>query len=76
MYIAPFVQTVDALNIYDRWGNEIVNLSDLDPNDIDIIWDGTYKGPPVTNGVYTLTLKYTLKSGQQISRVQSITVIN
>ena len=44
MYIAPFVQTVDALNIYDRWGNEIVNLSDLDPNDIDIIWDGTYKG--------------------------------
>ena len=41
------------LRIFDRWGN-LVYISDqgLEP------WDGTYKGVPVEQGVYTFLFTY------------------
>jgi|GEM_PF-1831569 len=76
IYTAPFVQSVEAINVYDRWGNEVMALSDLNPEDIDVIWDGTYNGSKVADGVYSILIKYTLKSGEQFSNVQSVTLIN
>ncbi len=42
-------------HIYDRWGQEVVQLSNMDD-----FWDGTYKGLPVPDGIYSysIVLKY------------------
>ncbi len=76
IYTAPFLQSIEAINVYDRWGKEVLSMSDLNPDDTDIIWDGTYNDQKLDDGVYSIIVKYTLKSGEQISNVQSVTLIN
>jgi len=75
IYIAPFVSSVESISAYDRYGNQVLALSDMIPDEIDIIWDGTYNGQLVTDGVYTMVVNYTLKSGESFSKTQSITVV-
>jgi len=41
-----------SLEVYDRWGERIFELTDFDVNRQDIGWDGTYRGKDVAEGVY------------------------
>jgi gliding motility-associated-like protein len=45
------IKTID-FTIFDRWGNEVFHSTD-----INIGWDGTYKGKPALVGDYTYILK-------------------
>ena len=58
--------------IFDRWGNEVFST-----NDYDNIWNGSYKGEKLDNGVYIVVVNYrfedsesskTIKQGVQILR--------
>jgi len=75
IYIAPFVNSVESISAYDRYGNQVLALSNMIPDEIDVIWDGSYNGQMVADGVYTMLVNYTLKSGESFSKTQSITVL-
>ncbi len=65
--VATCVKSYNCI-IYSRWGNKIVELTD-----INIGWDGTYKNGPVADGVYVYILeletynKTTIKKSGHIS---------
>ena len=44
--------------IFDRFGNEIFNTTD-----INLVWDGTYKGEPALVGDYTYVIKVIYHNG-------------
>jgi gliding motility-associated-like protein len=58
------------VEIYDRWGEKI-----FQSNDLNMYWDGKYKGNLVEPGVYVYTLKLTFIDGYTVSNKGSITVI-
>ena len=43
---------VRSLQVYDRWGGQMVLLQDFAPNDPAQGWDGRWKGQAVSPGVY------------------------
>ena len=59
-----------VMTIYNRWGEEIFFT-----NSIDNPWDGTYKGAPQENGVYTWFIKAVTKDDESILRKGNITLI-
>lgn len=44
---------IDNLYIYDRWGNLIYRGQNIQLNNLQEGWDGTFKGEPVNPGVFT-----------------------
>ena len=52
---------IKSLRIYDRWGNEIFEETDIQPGIPESGWDGTFKGEKMQPGVYIFTadLEYT-----------------
>ncbi|MGB4229157.1 MAG: gliding motility-associated C-terminal domain-containing protein, partial [Bacteroidales bacterium] len=48
--------------IFDRWGNEVFHTTD-----INVGWDGTYKGQPALAGDYTYMLRVTYYNGNNES---------
>jgi gliding motility-associated-like protein len=51
------------LRIYNRWGEMVFQT-----NDLMFSWDGTYKGKPVTNGVYVYQVRF---KGRKSTRKQA-----
>ncbi len=41
------------MRIYDRWGKQLFYTTDVNQG-----WDGTYKGEPVPQGIYTYIIKF------------------
>ncbi|EJF54082.1 hypothetical protein SapgrDRAFT_2422 [Saprospira grandis DSM 2844] len=46
------VEQVLVFRVYDRWGELVYEGLDLDPNDPQQGWDGSFKGKPMNSGVY------------------------
>ncbi|WCL82166.1 gliding motility-associated C-terminal domain-containing protein [Saprospira sp. CCB-QB6] len=46
------VAKVLVFRVYDRWGELVYEGLDLDPNDPQQGWDGSFKGKPMNSGVY------------------------
>ena len=59
-----------TLEIFNRWGQRIFTGDSF--NDV---WDGTFKGQPVQEGVYVYRFLAETQSGKKLSRSGSITVI-
>ncbi|MGB4604487.1 MAG: gliding motility-associated C-terminal domain-containing protein, partial [Bacteroidales bacterium] len=55
------IETID-FTIFDRWGNEVFHTTD-----INIGWDGTYKGEPALVGDYTYVIKVSYLNGNNES---------
>lgn len=56
----------DYMRIYNRWGQLVFETN----NPFDTFWDGTYKGDPAQQGVYT----FVLKVGKEVTR-EHVTLI-
>jgi|GEM_PF-5373029 len=56
--------------IYNRWGEEIATLNDLSQ-----VWDGTYKGQAIPDGVYAYTIEVTYVSSQKERATGFITLL-
>jgi gliding motility-associated-like protein len=56
--------------IFDRWGEKVFESAD-----IQIGWDGTFKGAPVQPGVYTYLVNVTFLDGEVIKNKGSLTII-
>ncbi len=64
----PFAEM--HLVIYNGWGEKI-----FESNDPLFGWDGTYKGQPEVNGVYTYTVTGITTDGQEHARTGKVTLI-
>ena len=51
--VAGSFKTIN-LAIYNRWGEKL-----FETQDINVGWDGTYNGKPVSQGVFIYSLDYT-----------------
>ena len=68
------IDRIDALIIYDRWGNLIFSNNSFEPNEPSQGWDGTRDGRSVEQGVYVYYLEYTV-NGRKEKTVGSVTLI-
>lgn len=58
------------IRIFDRWGREVFYSTNPD-----FEWDGTYRGTPVNEGVYTFRVFYGIGDYQNQERFGTVTVI-
>ena len=67
-----YIQNVTELkvSIFDRWGEEIFTS-----NDKNFVWDGTYFGNRVQNGVYVYKIAAVGFHGQRFERVGTVSVV-
>ena len=66
---------LDEMHIFDRFGNEVFNGKDLNFNDPDVGWDGTFNGSPAAEGIYVYICKYTDYTGAQRLVKGDITIL-
>ena len=56
--------------VFDRWGNLL-----FESDDVNIGWNGNYKGRKAEEGVYFYSVKMTLSSGEEVLEKGDITLI-
>ncbi len=64
------VWTYVSVSVFDRWGERI-----FESNDLDFLWDGTYRGTLVQPGEYVYILKVAFLDGYVVSNKGTITLI-
>ncbi|PHN01674.1 hypothetical protein CRP01_36150 [Flavilitoribacter nigricans DSM 23189 = NBRC 102662] len=47
------VKQIRHLAVYNRWGQKLYGVSQIDPNGFDQWWDGNYRNQPVPTGAYS-----------------------
>lgn len=53
---AAFVHTNNQVIIFNRWGDELVRFRNY--NNVDVVWDGKYKGNVLPSGTYYYVVRY------------------
>lgn len=53
LFGGPAAQSILLLRVYDRWGALVFEGRDLDLGELSQGWDGSFRGDPVNNGVFT-----------------------
>jgi gliding motility-associated-like protein len=66
LYSGPSVARVDLVQIFNRWGEQVYEAQDLDPNDPNWGWDGTHRGQTLNPAVFVYQALVTLVDGQQV----------
>lgn len=69
------VRRIVEMGIYDRWGNKVFGLKDINNGQSIIGWDGTLKGTPMNPGVFVYFLKYELQDGKVLVKKGDITLL-
>lgn len=64
------LQSIDFLRVFDRWGNLI-----FESKDVNVGWDGTYKGKMLAPGTYVYYLQATCSNGQAIMTQGNVALI-
>lgn len=70
-----FVALVETMRIFDRWGNQICSLENLDPGNPDDGWDGTANNQDLNPGVYVYCLRIRFTDGSFENRCGDITLL-
>ena len=55
--------TIESFKLFNRWGENIFESSEITLNNPKNTWDGTYKGQPLNTGVYVWVLKVSFADG-------------
>jgi gliding motility-associated-like protein len=59
-----------TLTIFDRWGEKVFESTDME-----LCWDGTYKGKQLSTAVFAYLLDATLTTGEKINKSGKITLV-
>ena len=63
LYDGGDVREIKTFAIFDRWGNQVFLRTNIQPNDYQNGWDGTFKGKPVNTGVYVYFAEIAFRDG-------------
>lgn len=66
---------IESMLIFDRWGNQMVEIRDFLPNEPALGWDGTFKSKSVNPGVYVYMINYILPNGEKRVVSGDVTVL-
>ncbi len=56
--------SVKSLQIFDRWGNHIFSSQNINSNDMQAGWDGSFRNKKVGKGIYVWTLEVEFLDGE------------
>ena len=66
-FFLPFdggdVELVTYCRVFDRWGGNVYEFYNFQPNDFSVAWDGTTKGQPANQGVYAWMAEVVFRDG-------------
>jgi gliding motility-associated-like protein len=65
VFTGPGVNNLVRMNIFDRWGELIYEVTDVDPNANDYGWDGTFRGQRMNSGIYVYFIELEFFSGER-----------
>jgi gliding motility-associated-like protein len=66
---------VKTLKIFNRWGNMVFTRESFPLNDLNLGWDGTYRGQAVDEGIYIYYAEVEFVNGQIIKVQGDVSVI-
>ena len=69
------VQIIRSLQIYDRWGNQVFQAKDIQPNDPKLGWDGTFRGKVMNPAVFVWWAEVVLIDGRSILMKGDVTIV-
>ncbi|TVR87784.1 MAG: gliding motility-associated C-terminal domain-containing protein [Saprospirales bacterium] len=55
---------VEKLRVFDRWGNKVFERENIQPNDPEAGWDGTFRGEKMNPGIYVYHLRVRYIDGE------------
>jgi len=61
---AKGVREIRRLVIFDRWGDEVFERRNFQPNDESLGWDGRFRGKPMNPGVYVWAAELEFSDGE------------
>ncbi len=71
----PNVQEILQVAIYDRWGTLLFERQNVTPNQGSTLWDGTYQGQQVEQGVYLYHTNIMYLDGEKERITGTVTVV-
>lgn len=69
------IEIVTKFSIYDRWGNFVYGVEDVEPDDLSMRWYGDFNGRPAKEGVYAYIVNYLTLAGEAKSLSGDVTLI-
>jgi|GEM_PF-2772458 len=69
------VKSIEYVHIYDRWGNRVFSIENMETYSQDICWDGFYDGAKVDLGVYVYQIRGRFADGRLLCKSGDITVL-
>jgi gliding motility-associated-like protein len=63
---SDFIKQIRTFQVYNRWGESVLELTNFQPNDPSFGWDGTYRGKPVNPAVYVWFAEIEFEDGEVI----------
>ncbi len=66
---------IKDLNIYSRWGELVFTKSDFNVNGTEQLWDGSFNGKQLEEGVYVMRITYINEKGILIVMNKDITIV-
>ena len=69
------VLDINSMKIYDRWGNQVYENFNFEPNDISAGWDGKSNGRPQLESVYLYVMEVEMISGKVKTLRGDVTLI-
>ena len=75
---SSYVQELTAFRIYNRWGEEVFSCRTSTPLSVasnECGWDGTYRGEPAPQAVYTYYVEAVLLNGEPVVKRGNVTLV-
>lgn len=69
------ILSIDIVQIYDRWGNQLMELKNLNVDSEIEIWDGSIGGSEVVQGVYSMLVIAIRSDSSVLKKVYSVTIL-
>ena len=68
-------QKINSIMVFDRWGELLVDLSNITSEPSLSIWDGFYKGKKMNTGVYVWIIEMEFSNGKTTSYSGDVTLV-
>jgi subtilisin-like proprotein convertase family protein len=75
IFAGPDVESIESFQIFDRWGEAIIEHRNFQPNDPNYGWDGLFKGEKVNPGVFVYAAVVRFIDGEKVLFKGDVTVV-
>ena len=69
------VEVIKIFSIFDRWGNQVFLRTNIQPNDPQQGWDGSFKGRRMNPGVYLYFAEILFRDGHSEKRSGDVSLV-